>query len=272
MAAYQELTRRNLGYVSLDIQEKIRHTCLLVAGCGIGSSFAEAAVRLGFEKFILADGDVVDSHNLNRQDYVHADIGKPKVQALAERLRAINPDAQVSERHLFLDAGNTAGIVSEADFVFDTVDFLDLSAIVRLHDEAQRQKKPAITAIAIGWGAGALYFPVGTEWTFRRVFGVGTGGQVKDESYVEMFKPLIDRLKERLDPQVVDVVSKALTVMEDGTPCPASQVSPGAFSVGALAATMVVRILEGREVLPSPELVMVDMPTGLTSPGIDLSV
>lgn len=272
MAAYQELTRRNLGYVSLDVQQKIRNTSLLIAGCGIGSSFAEAALRLGFEKFILADGDVVDAHNLNRQDYVHADIGKPKVQALAERLRAINPDAQVTEHNLFLNADNTADIVAGADFVFDTVDFLDLSAIVRLHDEAQRNKIPAITALAIGWGAGAIYFPVGTEWTFRKIFRVGEGEVVKDESYIEMFRPLVDRLADRLDPQVVEVVSKALTVMEDGTPCPAAQVSPGAFSVGALAATMVVRILEGKDVLASPQMVVADMPTSLTSPGIDMSV
>jgi molybdopterin-synthase adenylyltransferase len=69
----------------------------------------------------------------------------------------------------------------------------------------------------------------------------------------------------------VSVVSRALTVMEDGAPCPAAQVAPGACAVGALAATMVVRILSGLPVTAAPEMVIADMPGLLTAAGIDLS-
>ncbi len=271
MLGYHDLTLRNTGYVADDVQAKIRRTHLLVAGCGIGSSFAEAAVRLGFERITLADGDTVAASNLNRQNFVANDIGKPKVEALARRLRAINPAANVREFNAYLTPENMVDIVAEADLVFDTIDFLDLVAIVALHDECRRQRKPAITALAVGWGAGCIYFPVGGESSFRRVFGLQEEGSVAHISYVDMFAPLVKRLEGRLDPTVINVVNKALTVMEDGTPCPASQVSPGAFSVGALGATLAVRILAGLPVLPAPTMVLADMPTVLTSRGVDMS-
>ena len=47
--------------------------------------------------------------------------------------------------------------------------------------------------------------------------------------------------------------------MDDGTPCPASQVSPGAYAVASFIGTLVVRILSGLPVLNAPNLMMVDM-------------
>lgn len=271
MPSYDELTLRNAGYVGDETQAKLRTTRVLVAGCGIGSSFAEAAVRLGFEHIVLADGDTVAATNLNRQNFTVDDIGKPKVEALARRLRAINPQANIEEFNAYLTPDSISEQVARAGLVFDTIDFLDLSAIVALHDECRRQRKPTITALAVGWGAGCIYFPAGCEYSFRRVFGIEEEGSVAHLSYVKMFAPLIKRLADRLDPTVTKVVSNALKTMEDGTPCPASQVSPGACSVGALGATLAVRILAGLPVRTSPHLLLADMQLALTSSGIDLS-
>ena len=271
MPAYHELTLRNAGYIMDEVQEKIRVTRLLIAGCGIGSSFAEAALRLGFENVTLADGDTVSAHNLNRQNFTAEDIGQPKVQALARRLRAINPAANVREFDAYLNPSNIVEMVAKADLIFDTIDFLDLVAIVALHDECHRQKKPSITAVAVGWGAGCVYFPVRGTYSFRRLFGLREDGPVENNSYVAAFAPLVKRLEGRLDPDVIKVVKQALMVMQDGTPCPASQVSPGAFTVGALGSTLAVRIVAGRPVLPAPHLLLADMPSVLTTGGIDLS-
>jgi len=271
MLSYDGLILRNHGYINDETQAKIRATRLLVAGCGIGSSFAEAAVRLGFENITLADGDTVAASNLNRQNFTADDIGKPKVEALARRLRAINPAADIQEFNAYLTPESIVDKVAKADLVFDTIDFLDLAAIVALHDECRRQRKPAITALAVGWGAGCIYFPVGCEYSFRRVFGLQEEGSVEHMLYVDMFAPLIKRLENRLDSTVFKVVNNALKVMEDGTPCPASQVSPGAFSVGALGATLAMRILANLPVLAAPHLLLADMQSSLIGSGIDLS-
>jgi molybdopterin-synthase adenylyltransferase len=271
MLKYHELIQRNIGYVSGELQQKIRDTRVLVAGCGIGSSFAESAVRVGFERITIADGDTVGAHNLNRQNFTAADIGRYKVDALSDRLLAINPAADVHKIALNLDSSNITEAVEGVDVVFDTIDFLDLPAIVGLHDECRRQGKPAVTALAIGWGAGCMYFPPRGEWSFRRVFGIADDEAISGVSYKTAFSSLLDRLVECLDPQVARVVTATLAVMEDGAPCPAAQVAPGALTVAALATTLLVEVLAGRPVTPAPGLLVVDLPAALRAPGIDLS-
>ena len=61
---------RNWLFVSPEQQEKIKNTWVIMGGAGLGSVIAEAALRLGFEKFIIIDGDIVDESNLNRQNYI----------------------------------------------------------------------------------------------------------------------------------------------------------------------------------------------------------
>ena len=75
--SYNELVARNAGYIDPATQLAIRSCRLLIAGCGIGSSPAVCAARMGFENFVLVDGDVVDRHNLNRQFYDAVDVGRP---------------------------------------------------------------------------------------------------------------------------------------------------------------------------------------------------
>jgi molybdopterin-synthase adenylyltransferase len=267
---YDELVLRNIGYVSTDLQRIIRNCRLLVAGCGIGSTLAEAAVRLGFEKFILADGDTVENHNLNRQDYELSDVGQPKVLSLAKRIKSINPHADIHQINEPIKPDNVDDIVASSDIVFDTIDFLDLSGIVGLHDATQKQGKPMITALAVGWGGACIYFPKGTAWSFRRIFQLPETGSVESSSYAEHFTHVIEKIVDVIDPQVIRVVRQALMIMEDGRPCPASQVSPGAFAVASLAATMIVRIISGLPVTEAPRMVIADMPSVLTSSGINL--
>lgn len=64
-----------------------------IIGCGaIGSTLAENLVRYGITNIVLYDFDFVSEHNIANQLYVQSDIGKLKVDALAEHLYAINPE------------------------------------------------------------------------------------------------------------------------------------------------------------------------------------
>jgi len=72
--------------------EKLRDRIHII-GCGaIGSTVAENLTRFGITKITLYDFDTVESHNIANQLYTEADIGKYKVEALAEHLKAINPE------------------------------------------------------------------------------------------------------------------------------------------------------------------------------------
>jgi len=270
--SYKDLYLRNKGYISDETQEKIRKTRILVAGCGIGSTIAEAAMRVGFEQMALADGDRVDTHNLNRQAFRVRDIGEFKVKALARGLKEINPNAQIAEFNEWINQSNVKSLVSQCAMIYDTIDFLDIGTITAVHDEANIQKKPIISAVSTGWGASAIYFPPGRSEVcgFRTLFGLPEKGTVANESYVKHFGVFIQRISEHLDPSVVSAMAKALTIMEDGTPCPAPHVSAGSYSVAALAVTMAVRILNKEKVTETPYLVLANMGGICSTEGIDL--
>src|SRR5215218_3611701 len=106
---YERFVSRNAGYVSDELQLRIRKSRLLIAGCGIGSTIAEACLRLGFEQVMLIDKDRVEPHNLNRQDFTAADIGTQKVDALARRLSSINPSASIRAINEWVTPQNAAG-------------------------------------------------------------------------------------------------------------------------------------------------------------------
>lgn len=252
--SYTVLTERNAAYIPASTQAKIRNCKLLIAGCGIGSGVAICAARTGFENFILADGDVIGQSNLNRQFFDFSDIGRLKVDALKDHILRINPEAQVEAVPFHLDAANTAGLVERSDLVFDTIDFLALPAIHRLHRAARQHRKPILTAFNVGFGAFLWYFPPdGTSPpidNFLKLSGVVESDYL---TYAESFGMLFAQARDNLDAEVVAHVSEVIGKMRDGTPCPASQVASGVFAVAAMAVSNICSIFDGLPVPSSPK-------------------
>lgn len=100
----------------------VRHKCHII-GCGsVGSTVAEMLARLGVTKFVLYDFDTVAPHNLANQMFSHADIKKPKVDAVKKLICDINPEA---ESHIEICAeGYTNQRLN--GYVFLAVDNIDL--------------------------------------------------------------------------------------------------------------------------------------------------
>ena len=76
-------------------RELLGFTRLIVVGAGGAGSFVEDAVRLGVGQVVLIDPDAIDVSNLSTQQAYRRDHGRPKVLALSERLRDINPRAVI---------------------------------------------------------------------------------------------------------------------------------------------------------------------------------
>ena len=258
--SYTDLTLRNIGYITPETQEKIRSTRVLIAGCGVGSVFAEAAVRLGYEQFVLVDHDTIDLHNLNRQNFTAEDIGSYKVDALAKRLRAINPEAKIETIRDKVTVANAPVIVRKADLIFDTIDFLDLPGLVALHDACDAQNKALLTALNAGFGAVGFYFPAhNKKCTIRDLVGLPRTGSVEGISYGERYVAFVQKIAHLLDPTVIEQFSKVIKLLSEGKPCPASQVSPGVAAVAALAGTVAARIAAGLPVAEAPEILLINM-------------
>ena len=80
--------------------EKLSRSHVAVLGLGgVGSWCAEALARSGVGRLTLADCDEVSTSNLNRQLEATVDtVGKPKAQAMAERVAQVAPGCKVTTR------------------------------------------------------------------------------------------------------------------------------------------------------------------------------
>jgi tRNA A37 threonylcarbamoyladenosine dehydratase len=99
-----------------------------VAGLGgVGSYCAEALARAGVGRLTLIDHDVVAMSNINRQlPALLSTVGQPKAEAMAARIRDINPACELSVIREFLVPETVADIVpADVDFVVDCIDSLN---------------------------------------------------------------------------------------------------------------------------------------------------
>jgi len=125
------------------------HVCVVGIG-GVGSWAAEALARSGVGIITLIDLDDVCVTNSNRQVHAHeGNIGKPKVQAMAARIRAINPACEVRAVEEFVSRDNLRRLVTkDMDFVIDAIDVAGTKAALIWH--CKREKIPVITTGAAG--------------------------------------------------------------------------------------------------------------------------
>lgn len=102
-------------YFTPDQLAAVRAARVAIAGCGgLGSNVALMLARSGVEHFLLIDHDVVDTSNLNRQQFWPEDVGRPKVEALAARLAALNPQVQLDVRQMRLDGENLPELTGQS--------------------------------------------------------------------------------------------------------------------------------------------------------------
>ena len=104
-------------------QEALSCARICVVGLGgVGSWCVEALARTGIGQLTLIDGDCVAESNVNRQlPALSSTIGLPKAEALAQRVRDINPNAQVCARTEFVSEENFERLVGAGDVIVDAI-------------------------------------------------------------------------------------------------------------------------------------------------------
>lgn len=116
---------RTISLVGQSAFDRVHQARVAVFGVGgVGGYVCEALVRSGIAEIDLFDRDDVSISNLNRQIIaLHSTIGQDKVDAMAARLKDINPDVRVNCRKMFYLPTNADEIdLSVYDFVVDAVD------------------------------------------------------------------------------------------------------------------------------------------------------
>ncbi|MGJ0624587.1 tRNA cyclic N6-threonylcarbamoyladenosine(37) synthase TcdA [Xenorhabdus bovienii] len=170
-------TARLYGQKALSLFAR-SHVCVVGIG-GVGSWAAEALARTGIGAITLIDMDDICITNTNRQ--LHAlvqNVGLPKTEVIAERIRAINPECQVTCIDDFVTPDNVAELMSaEFSYVIDAIDSVRPKAALLAY--CRRYKIPLVTT----GGAGGQLDPA-------QIQVVDLAKTVQD--------PLAAKLKERL--------------------------------------------------------------------------
>jgi len=138
-----------LREVGVNGQAVLRDSSVLVIGLGgLGSAAALYLAGAGIGRLVLSDLDRVDRSNLQRQIlYRSADVGRAKLDAAADSLRALNPECELELRPGPLDDASLLAAVRAVDLVLDCSDNFITRFAVNAACVAAR--KPLVSGAAI---------------------------------------------------------------------------------------------------------------------------
>lgn len=146
---WQQRTELLLGSEAL---ERLRKAHVLIVGLGgVGGIAAEMICRAGVGELTLADGDIVESNNRNRQiAALSSTVGEKKAEVLRRRLQDINPEARLHPVGEYLRDERLEELLSAApyDCVLDAID--TLSPKIHLALFCLRHKLPLVSCMGSG--------------------------------------------------------------------------------------------------------------------------
>ncbi len=144
---------RLVGDAAMD---RVQRGTVAVMGLGgVGSFAAESLARSGVGRIVLVDFDDVCVTNMNRQLHaLRGNVGRSKVEVMAERLALIHPRAQIVERKMPYEASTADQLLtSDIDIVIDATDHL--TAKCHLIAQCRSRGIPLVTSM----GAAARWDP-----------------------------------------------------------------------------------------------------------------
>jgi adenylyltransferase/sulfurtransferase len=133
-------------------QRRLEGAAVAIVGLGgLGSPVALYLAAAGVGRLGLVDDQVVERSNLNRQIiFEECDVGRPKVEAAAGRLRLLDAGLRVDARRENIRASNVAELFAEYDLVVDGTDAFETKFL--LNDASVLLRKPLVHGAVLRWG------------------------------------------------------------------------------------------------------------------------
>jgi molybdopterin/thiamine biosynthesis adenylyltransferase len=247
---YEEAFKRNFGFLTKVEQDVLCKTRVAVAGLG-GTGFVQVdtLARLGIGAFHLADPDIYEMSNFNRQRGAKmATIGRRKADVTGETVAGINPEADV---RLFYEGVSEATIgpfLEGVDIVIDSLDFYCFKERFLLYRAARERGQWVLTAPPLGFGFTLIMFdPKGMA--FEEYFGFSP-----DDSLEDLTVSLVAGIAPR--PLFFEYLDRSgLNFGEKRLP----SVSPAPMMLAGAIATEIVNLLtEKYPPLPAPTMFQFD--------------
>ncbi|MBM4153913.1 MAG: sulfur carrier protein ThiS adenylyltransferase ThiF [Lentisphaerae bacterium] len=129
------------------VHRRLAQASVGIAGLGgLGSAVAVALARVGIGRLVLADFDVVEPSNLNRQQYFTDQIGMRKTEALAANLARIHPRVRCETHAVRLVPDNLASVFATVDVLVEAFDRADQKVMLLQAFAAARPDIPIVGA------------------------------------------------------------------------------------------------------------------------------
>lgn len=244
MFDYNAAFSRNIGWVTLAEQQKLRNFTVAIAGAGgVGGAHALTLARLGIGKFRLSDFDQFEVHNFNRQvGAFMSTVQQDKVTVMQRMVRDINPEAEISCFEQGINADNVDAFLQDVDIYVDSLDFFALEARQLVFQKCHEKRIPVVTAAPLGMGCAFLCFMPGAM-SYEQYFRFA--GRSKEDQLIQFLIGLSPAMLQRS--YLVDQ-SRVSFKQQRGPSTPmAVQLCAG------IAGTYVLKILLGRgDVLCAP--------------------
>lgn len=157
---YHERTDRNIGWITREEQELVRRSTIGIAGCGgMGGQLAEKFLRLGIGEIRIADNEVFDTSNINRQfAATRSTIGKSKAFETARLLRAVSDDFTLVVYPEGIHPQSVDQFLAGCDVVCDEIEFWAAGSRILLHERARMHGISAFCCDTVGFGTRLFFF------------------------------------------------------------------------------------------------------------------
>jgi len=140
--------------IDQNIRSVLKHKVVGIAGCGgLGSNCAVALARVGVGKLVVADFDVIEVSNLNRQYFFRNQVGEKKAFALKENIDRIDNSISVEAHDLFLTPETIPGIFQGCDVIVEAFDKAEMKQMLIETVVAEMPEMPLVCGVGLaGWG------------------------------------------------------------------------------------------------------------------------
>ncbi len=204
---YYTAFSRNIGWFTPTEQELLRIKRVAIAGLGgVGGSHVLTLTRLGIGAFNLADFDIFELQNFNRQaGATLPTIGREKLEVLVDMAKAINPELAIRQFPEGINAANLVNFLDGVDLYVDGLDFFAVDSRRQVFAACAERGIPAVTAAPLGMGAALLNFLPG-KMTFEEYFRLE--GQPEGEQLLRFFlglSPAMVQQRYLIDPSTINL-------------------------------------------------------------------
>jgi len=137
-----------------EIKKHLANFKVGIAGAGgLGSNCAVALARSGVGTLVIADFDIVEQANLNRQYYFVHQIGMQKTQALKENISVINAETVVEIFNGRLDGSNIPSVFNGCDVIVEAFDCDNMKEMIVETVQEKMKGIPLVVGSGLaGWG------------------------------------------------------------------------------------------------------------------------